>query len=189
MKCVFKAGNWSMNGLTHAFSVRFDAMPALTQQDEYLENLPSSASNDGYAYVSLVTKDKVHPNVKISTRCSFLDRAAPLVVLPKNLVEKDGRAYYSDCLEVVIWKNGINVWKLWEAEDGTVKYHILMCLEKDLEPDVIHDLSVEIQQEYFVITVDGFRVSLRCEEIYDSFHLGITGCEGPCKFYSMEIEE
>lgn len=189
MKYVFQAGNWSMDDLTNAFSVRFHDMPALAQQDGYLENLPTAASADGYAYAALVTKEKLSPNVKISTRCAFLDLAAPLVVLPKNLVEKDGLAFYADCIEIVIWKNGINVWKLWAVEDGTVKYHKLMGLETALAPEVIHELSVEVQAEYLVITLDDLRVDLRCEEIYDSFHLGIAGCEGPCKFYSMEIEE
>ena len=189
MKYEFKKGGWSMDGLTHAFSIRFDPnMPEFQQQEDYIENIPYEKMRDGYAYVSLMTKEKVMPNVKISTRCVFEELAAPLFVLPKELIEKDGRLYYGDYLEVVLWKNGINVWNLWTAEDGEVKIRNLLRMSLPVTTGEIHDFAVEIQKDRFVVTLDDHKVELYCDEIYDSFHLGITGCEGPCRFYDMEIE-
>ena len=176
-----------MDGLTHAWSIRFPPMPEFHQQDDYIENLPAPASRDGYSYVSLLTTDKLTPNVKLTTRCSFEGKGAPLVVLPKSLIEKDGRLYYGDYLEVVLWKNGINVWNLWMEADGTVTVRNLLRLEQPVQPGVIHSLSVEIQKDRFVIFLDGNKAELYCGEIYDCFHLGITGCEGPCRFYDMSI--
>ena len=190
MKYEFKKDGWSMDGLTYAFSIRFDPnMPEFQQQEDYIENIPYEKMRDGYAYVSLVTKEKVTPNVKISTRCAFEDLAAPLFVLPKELIEKDGRLFYGDYLEVVLWKNGINVWNLWTAEDGEVKIRNLLRMSLPVTTGEIHDFAVEIKADRFVVTMDGHKVELYCDEIYDSFHLGFTGCEGPCRFYDMVIEK
>lgn len=189
MKCDFKKDSWSMEGLTHALSVRFDPMPEFMQMEDHIANAPCDVLDDGYAYVSLVTKEKLSPNVKISTRCAFDDLAAPLFVLPKELIEKDGRLYYGDYLEAVLWTHGINVWKLWTGEDGEVKIRNLLRLELPVETGKIHDFALEVQKDRFVVTLDDYKISLYCDDIYDSFHLGITGCEGPCRFYDMEIEK
>ena len=188
MKCNFKKGGWSMDGLVWAGSARFPAMPDMEQREDHIANVPTALSRDGYAYVSLVTKEKVRPGVKLSSHCAFDDLAAPLFVLPKELYEKDGNLFYSDYLEVVLWTNGINIWNLWADESGEVKIRNLLRLEMPVEKSVPHDLSVEIEKDRFNVTLDGKKVSLYCDEIYDSFHLGITGCEGPCRFYDMAIE-
>lgn len=188
MKYVFKKNGWFMDGLTCAYSIRFAPMPEFSQREEYIENVPTPVSRDGYAYVSLVTKEKMMPNVKISTRCAFEEKAAPLFVLAKNLIEKDGRLYYGDYLEVVLYENGINVWSLWMEENGEVKIRNLLRLCLPVKTGEIHDFSLEIQKDRFVVTIDDQKMDLYCGEIYDSFHLGITGCEGPCRFYDMEIE-
>ena len=121
MNITFQKDGWSMDGLVWAGSARFAPMPPMEQREDFIENIPCEASNDGYAYISLVTEEKVQPGVKLTTRCAFEDRAAPLVVLPQKLVEKDGSLFYSDYLEVVLWVNGINVWNLWADETGKVQ--------------------------------------------------------------------
>ena len=63
MKYDFKKDAWSMEGLTHAFSIRFDPMPDFVQQGDHIANATTPASRDGYAYVSLVTKEKLTPKV------------------------------------------------------------------------------------------------------------------------------
>ena len=189
MKKEFKKDAWSMDGLIYAGSARFPAMPEMEQKEDHIANVKTELSRDGYAYVSIVTKEKVQPGVKISSRCAFDDLAAPLFVLPRELEEKDGYLYYSDYLEVVLWTNGVNVWKLWKDETGEVKIRNLLRLKKPLQTGVIHDVSVEVQKDRFVVQVDDLSVDLYCDEIYEQFHLGITGCEGPCRFYDMEIEK
>ena len=188
MQCVFKKNQWTMDGLTWAGSARFSAMPEMEQREDHIANIPTPDSADGYAYISLLTKEKFHPGVKLSSRCAFEDLAAPLFVLPKELHEKDGKLYYSDYLEVVLWTNGINIWNLWKDETGEVKIRNLLRLQIPVEKSVTHDFSVEILNDRFQVTLDDKKVSIYCDEIYDSFHLGITGCEGPCRFYDMSIE-
>ncbi len=177
-----------MDGLTHAYSTRFEPMPGFSQAKDCIENVPTTVNVEGgYAYVSLVTKEKLTPGVKLSARCSFENAAAPLFVLAKDLTEKDGLLYYGDYLEAVIWKNGINAWNLWTDETDTVQIRNLMELKMPVEQGSIHEFSLEIHKDRFVIGLDGLKVSLYCGDIYDNFHLGITGCEGLCRFYDMEI--
>ena len=189
MRVEFKKDGWSTQEITYAGSVRFGQMPELAQEEDHIANVTSDAAKDGYAYISLVTKEKVRPGVKLSTRCAFDELAAPLIVLPKELIEKDGKQYYADYLEVVLWVNGINVWNLWTDETGETKIRNLLRLKQPVEPGVVHDFAVEITEDRFNVSLDGNQVSLYCGDIYDSFHLGITACEGPCRFYDMEITE
>ena len=191
MKYVFKKDGWSMDGLTYAYSIRFAPMPEFNQQEDYIENIPAPQSRDGYSYVSLVSEEKLRPNAKISTHCAFSlnkGKAAPLFILSKELMEKDGSFYYGDYLEVVLHANGINVWTLW-MEDGDVKIRNLLRVRMPVATDEIHDFALEVQKDRFVINMDGHVVELYCDEIFDSFHLGITGCEGHCRFYDLEIEQ
>ena len=37
--------------------------------------------------------------------------------------------------------------------------------------------------------LDDLSFNLYCDKIYESFHLGFTGCEGPCRFYDLQIEK
>lgn len=188
MNVLFKKNEWTMDGLTWAGSARFSAMPDMEQREDYIENVSTDLTVHGYAYVSLVTKEKLQPGVKLASRCAFEDLGAPLFVLPREMYEKDGYLFYSDCLEVVVWTHGINIWKLWKDEAGVLRVRNLLRLEIPLEKSVTHDFSVEVEKDRFNVTLDDKKVSIYCDEIYDSFHLGITGCEGPCRFYDMSIE-
>ena len=114
MKCLFQPGCWSMEGLTHAYSVRFPVMPEFAQREDYIENVQTPVSRDGYAYVSLLTKEKLHPGVKLSTRCAFEGTAAPLVVLAKALEEKEGKydpAKHATRLSVILdrWEELVSI--------------------------------------------------------------------------------
>ena len=53
----------------------------------------------------------------------------------------------------------------------------------------IHTLSAELKENYMVIELDGVKTTLRTEDLFPSFYLGITGCEGCCRFYDMKIED
>ena len=189
MRYDFSKGNWTMEGLTKAYSCRFEQDSEFIQGEEYIENPYDPEMRDGYSYISLVTKEKLKPGVKLTTRFSFFGLAAPLVVLVKELFDKNGLPSYGDYQEVVVWKNGLNVWNLWLREDKTVEYHKLLGIDASLEEGVVHTLTVEVEEEGFWITMDSQKLYIRDEHIYPEFHFGITGCEGVCRFYDMEITQ
>ena len=189
MHLIFQKDNWSMDDLVYTGSSRFASMPEFCQQPDYIENVPTPVSRDGYAYTTLITKEKLQPGVTIRTHCAFEQEAAPLFVMAKELEEKDGKLFYSDYLEVVVWKNGINVWELWQGEDGIVQIRNLLRLKTPLQTGQVHDFAVCVEKDKFQVQMDDLSFDLYCNKIYDAFHLGFTGCEGPCRFYDLQIEK
>ena len=95
---------------------------------------------------------------------------------------------YGNYFEVVLYKSGLNVWRLWRGADGKVTWHNRLGVAFPVEENAVHTLSTEVKENYLDITLDQMRVSLRAEDLFPAFHLGITGCEGPCLFYDMAIE-
>ena len=189
MKCNFAKDQWSMDGLLLAYSARFDQNSQFIQREDCIENPADPDMTCGYSYISLVTQEKMKPGTRIVTHCSFEGLAAPLMVVVKDLFEKKGLPTYSDYQEVVLWKNGMNVWNLWSQEDGSVVYHKLVGVDAQLEEKKIYELIVDVLAEGFQIQLDGQSIYVRDEHIYPEFHIGITGCEGICKFYDMEITQ
>lgn len=188
MKYQFQKGGWSEETLTHAYSYRFAETPAFVQGDTWIENPPGTVDGSGYSYISLVSREKFRPGARITAHVAFEELAAPLLVLAKELEEADGVLRYGDYLEVVIWKNGLNVWDLWRQEDGSVKWVKLLGLTMPLETGKIHELKLRTTEGRFEIELNGMPISLQVKQLYSSFHLGVTGCEGPCRIYDMEIE-
>ena len=189
MRYDFSKGNWSMEGLNYVYSSRFTQNSRFIQREDCIENPEDPAMDDGYSYITLATDKKLKPGVRLTTHCSFQGLAAPLVVLVKDLFEKDGLPSYGDYQEVVLFKNGLNVWNLWLREDGMVEYHKLLGIRAPLEEETIHTLTVDVLEQGFDITLDGKKLYVRDEHIYPEFYLGISGCEGVCRFYDMEIKE
>jgi len=188
MKYIFQRGAWSDETLTHAYSWRFAETPAFLQENGYIANPRGTVDNTGYSYISLMSREKYEPGAEITVHVAFEELAAPLLVLAKELDETDGVLRYGDYLEVVIWKNGLNVWDLWRQPDGTVKWVKLLGLTMPLETGKIHELKLRTSAERFEITLNGMPISLQVKQLYSSFHMGVTGCEGPCRIYDMEIE-
>ncbi len=189
MKYEFRQGAWSEEALTHAYCKRFDATPTFLQGDGYISNPKAEVDSTGYSYISLVSREKYTPGATITAHMSFEELAAPLLVLAKDLEEIDGVYRYGNYLEVVLWKNGLNVWDLWQEPDGTIKWVKLLGLTMPLETGKIHELTLRTTEDRFEITLNGMPISLQVKQIFSSFHMGVTGCEGPCRIYDMEITE
>ena len=191
MNINFSKGAWTTDELTYAYTYRFDDTNEFRQNEDSIENKENpNCPADGYDYLSLVTTEKFPLGTKLSTRCSFSGKAAPLLIIADKLdLCGDGHMRYGNYLEVVVWKNGVNVWRLWRKEDGTVTWHKRLGMEFPVSENEIHTLSAELKEDYIVIELDGVKTTLRTEDLFHEFHLGITGCEGPCRFYAMTVEK
>lgn len=187
MKYTFAKDAWTMDGLVNAYSARFHQKSVFLQRDTYIENPKDPNMSDGYSYITLMTREKFTPGVRLTFRCDFEGLAAPLMVITPEMFEEDGMMKYANYQEVVLWKNGLNVWNLWQQEDGSIVYHKRLGIEESLPENVIHTVTVDVLAEGFRITLNGHSFFLRADYGYESFHMGITGCEGVCRFYDMEI--
>lgn len=189
MKFIFSKGAWDPKDLICAYSRRFPRDTVFTQREDCIENPPDPTMRDGYSYISLFSPKKYSGNVTLKTRCSFEGLAAPLVVLAGELYEENGFLVYGDYHEVVLWTHGLNVWDLWTEPDGEVKYNKLLGIQSAVTQGQIHELEVTVTPKYLTVRVDHQVVTLRVENLRKEFYLGITGCEGVCRFYDLEIEE
>lgn len=195
MHLSFAKDRWSTGEFTYAYSRRFEETPVFTQRDEYVESLADPAAVYGYENISFVTAEKVPVGTKITTRCAFFGDGAPLILLAKDLVS-DSRSVlrYGDYFEVVLYKNGINVWRLRQdpagkPENGYVVWHKRLGAEFPVEEGVPHELVVQTAENTLKITVDGSHsLTLRTEDLFPAFHAGIDACEGINRFWSLDVE-
>lgn len=187
MKITFTE-NWeNQDLLTYAYSYRFEETPVFVQKNDCIENSKNPGAVYGYDNISLLTKEKYGLGTKLSTRCAFEDLGAPLLVITdKVTTDSRGVARYGDYLEVVLWKNGVNVWRMW-MEDGVVTWKQLMGVEFSVSENEIHTISVTIEKDTLHIRADDKMMQLYIDDMYESYHLGINACEGINRFYDLEI--
>lgn len=195
MQISFAGSGWETENVTYAYSRRFEETPVFAQRDGYVESLANPDAVYGFDNISLLTREKVSVGAKITTRCAFFGDGAPLILLARDIApDKRGVMRYRDYFEVVLYKNGINVWRLWQdpagkPENGQIVWHKRLGAEFPVAEGVPHDLTVETAEHQLVITVDGtHRLTLRTEDLFPAFHAGIDACEGVNRFWSLSVE-
>ena len=188
MNIIFEKDLWTNENLSYAYSYRFEETPVFIQKDHCIENSKNPDAVYGFDNISLLTKNTFGPGTKISTRCAFEDLGAPLIVIADKL-ETDARGVvrYGDYLEVVLWKNGVNVWQMW-MEHEEVTWKQLMGVDFPVTEHDIHTLSVFIEKDTLHIEADDKKMLLHIDNLYPSFHLGINACEGINRFYDLKIQ-
>ncbi|MBQ8576728.1 MAG: hypothetical protein IJ449_01990 [Clostridia bacterium] len=187
MKLNFAKGAWQTGNAVYAYSYRFDGTPEFIQNDDCVENRENSAAMYDWDNVSLLSRAPYTAGAKITAECAFSGAAAPLIVIADKLYEENGALKYGDYIEVVLWKNGVNVWRMKMDEEKTVTWKKLLGITLPYAEDVRHTLSVSVNKEHLEIEADALSVTLDVQDLYETFHLGIDACEGLCRFYSMEI--
>jgi len=189
MKLNFAKGQWNQEEVTYAYSFRFKETPVFVQEDDCIANRKDESFSQGYDNVSLMSKKAYAPGAKISAECLFESFGAPLFVIADALHPcEDGCLRYGDYMEVVLYEKGINVWRMWR-KDGKVSWVKLLGAEFPVEANEKHEFSTLVTETGLVIEAKGQKLTLRIDDMYPSFHLGINACEGINKFYHMEIEE
>ena len=185
----FKSNAWDESEVTHAYTYRFPFVNRFIQNEDCIENGKNPEMSDGFDYLSIMTREKYPLGTTITTECTFSGSAAPLIIMSDALDLCDDGVYrYGNYFEVVLYKNGINVWRLWKEENGKVKWHKRLGAKFSVEENKKHTISVKFEENYITVDFNGASYTLRAEDLFPSFHLGITGCEGVCRFYNMSIE-
>ena len=189
MNIRFSRDAWSQDDLAYAYSYRFTDRPVFTQFDDHIENKADPDGPGGYEYISVLTPKKYGTGTTVSTRVSFEGDGAPLIVLADNLYpDPDGTLRFGDYLEIVLYKNGINVWRMW-YRDGKVSWKKLMGVQYPVTAGEMHTLTVTAGAEGLTIAADDRTMSVWIPDMYPTFHAGINACEGINRFYEMEILE
>lgn len=189
MNITFANNTWNLDHLTYAYSYRFEETPAFIQKEDCIENKQNPDAVYGFDNISLLTKVSFSDSVRLRTRCAFEDLGAPLLVIADKLeTDQRGIQRYGDYLEVVLWKNGVNVWRMF-YDGNEVTWKQLMGVEFPVSEHEIHTLSVTIEKDTLHIQADDRTMQLYIDHMYDSYHLGINACEGINRFYDLEIQK
>ena len=187
-KVNFGTENWKEE-LIQAYSFRFTETPDFTQAEDHITTAVNPFHREGYDNISLLSPETYRIGVKAKLRCAFEGVGCPEIIL----VEKpetcdDGAVRYGACFEIVLWKNGVNVWRHYMDEaDHRCWWHKRLGLTMPVAENEIHELEVEVIENYIVFSVDGISVRVRTEDIPEVFYVGLTACEGIARVYSLEI--
>ncbi len=79
----------------------------------------------------------------------------------------------------------------WNTDDFMYVYSPICKAYKEfkVDDDSIIDLAVEFKHKAIVVAINGVTAEVANDDIPDSFHVGITACEGVNKFYDLVIED
>ena len=185
MTINFARNAWSSDDLIYAYSYRFDDRPVFTQFDDHIENKADPNGPAVYEYISILTPETYGTGTSVTTHVSFEGDGAPLIVLADKLYrDPDGFLRFGDYLEVVLYKNGINVWRMW-YRNGKVTWKKLMGVQFPVTTGELHTLSVTAGADELRIAADDRTMSVYIPDMYKTFHAGINACEGINRFYDM----
>ena len=189
MKIDFSRGAWNTDEVTYAYTYRFPGTPEFHQTNDCVENRRDDTCKFGcdWENISLLTRSTYTAGTRIAVRCAFFDLGAPLITIADRIYDENGENKYGDYIEVVLYKNGVNVWRMQMDENKKVTWKKMLGVEFPVSEGDIHTLAVDMTKDGLRIEADEHRMFWRCEGLYESFHLGIDACEGLNRFYSMEI--
>jgi len=192
MHINFASPGWE-TALPYAYSWRSDDVTHFDQHADHIANRANPALDYGWESTSLLSAEAYAPGVTLTTRCAFEGLGAPLITIAKAIDTDDrGVRRYGEYMEIVLYKNGVNVWRMWRdasvAKNGGVWWKKLMGVEFPVTEGDAHTLSVKVLADSLNIDADGHRMSVFIPDMYPSFHVGIDACEGLNRFWSFSCE-
>lgn len=146
---------------------------------------------DEFAYISMLTKEKYSVGTKVTLHCSFDKMGAPLVAFTDDINEGGEHTIYGRHFEVVAYNDGCNVWEIRPSLE-TKEWPIDPTLIAEPKFPIADGEPVEIIVEFgdgeITETVNGHTETVTIPDMPDTFHVGITACEGINHFYDFTIE-
>ena len=175
----------------YAYSPHARSVSKFQMNDGYVANYVGGKPED-FSYTSIITKEKHGEGCRVATRCSFGKFGAPLIVFAEKLCEgRNDMKLYDLHFEVVAYEGGFNVWHVlpnYENAVRPIKSTKIAFEEFEILPDEMIDIEVRFGKKKIEISINGHTATVENEGFPETFHVGITGCEGPNKFYELEIE-
>ena len=188
MKVNFGKGTSWRDAFLVANCYRWDCVPAFVEEEDHIVNRRSDDIATGFENASLVFKEPFTGDTHISVDCAFDAWGAPLIVLADALeTDEKGRYRYREYYEVVLYEEGINVWRLTTDQQNTVSWKKLMSVDFPVTACDIHTLTVDIVGESLEIAACGHKMSVLLPDLASRYYIGIDACENINRFYAMEV--
>ncbi len=196
----FSEGRWNHADFWEVMSPRWEDHGSWIQRPDHIANLaigkkdPRGRMHYGPdAYIGLVWTNRVEVPVEFSAAMSFGEHGAPLLVIAPELAEaKDGKKVFREHWEIVLYEKGVNVWHH-EFKDGKPSWHLTAYLDAHFVSEKRYTLTVRLTRRHgrtlFTAICDGHEFGYIEPNLPDRFHVGLTGCEGPCRFYDFSVNK
>jgi len=180
--------NWRKE-LTQAYTFRYREIPDFTQCEDHITTAVNPNHKEGYDNISLLFPETYTAGVKAKLRCSFDDLGCPEIILVEKPEKcEDGAVRYGACFEIVLYKNGVNIWRHYMDEpDHKCYWHKRIGLKMPVTEKDIHE--VEVVENYITFSVDGVSLQVRTEDLFKEFYVGATACEGIVRLYDIQVEQ
>ncbi|MBR2926914.1 MAG: hypothetical protein IKC31_05000 [Clostridia bacterium] len=176
--------------LTQAYSFRFTETPDFKQKSDHIAIGANSDHREGFDNITLLTKEVYSAGAKATLHCQFEDLGCPEIIIAKQPeLCSDGAVRYGECFEVVLWKNGVNVWRHFYDKENGCSWHKRLGLRMPVEEHKMHELTMTITEGHIIFTIDGVRALLRVEDLFERFYFGVSACEGIVRLYDFCIED
>ena len=186
---LFGNGQWNGDELLTCYTFRYQEAPAFAQREDHIGNAVNPEHKEGFDNISLVTKERYTAGVKASLRCAFEGLGCPEIILVPEVENcPDGAARYGACFEIVLYKNGVNIWRHYMDEEHHCSWHKRLGVQIPVAESEQHTLCAEVKENGLEFSVDGWKTFLRVDDVPEHFHIGMTMCEGLVRLYEWNVE-
>ena len=186
---TFNSRKWKEE-LTEAYSFRFTETPHFKEHDDHIANSVNEEHREGFDNISLISKSTYKLGTKASLKCSFEGLGCPEIILVKKPeVCDDGVTRYGECVEIVLWRGGINVWRHYMTDDHKCSWNNISRFKTPISEGEIHELSVKVEDKYVYFSAGGVSGNVRIDDLFDEFYIGVTVCEGIARLYEFTAED
>ena len=97
-----------------------------------------------------------------------------------------GQREFRDHFEVVIFNEGVNIWR-YSVADGKLVIRKAAFASFRLEKNVKYLLKVNKTDKTLTVSIAGHSFGYFDDALPDAYYVGITGCEGLNRFYDFAV--
>ena len=178
------------DGFFYCYSLQSKSEGVFIREEDCIRNEYKENIRD-YEYTTAMLKERITVGDSVTVECSFEKRGAPLLVISDEIFMRGKTPYYGTHFEAVAFEEGLNVWYNRPSPDGSTKPLITEKLHHESIPTPNHSrviLTIELGESSIKCVMNGVEVIVSHPDIPRTCYLGITGCEGINRFYSLRRE-
>lgn len=200
-ECEFKPGKWNKSDFIQVKSSRWPNINGFRQEANHIVNIcPADATEKemlskraAETYAAMIYKNPVRGSSKIKCEMSFDYRMAPSIVIAEKVGASDkGFPEFRTHYEVVLYDQGLNIWRHWFV-NGKQVWRKIGSMKAKFLPKVKYEMEVEIKftrrGPVITVEVDDREFSIMDDLMFKEYYVGIVAAEGVNRFYDFEIEK
>lgn len=203
----FSDGKWNRGEFLEVRNDEWDRGAPVVQMPDCIMNANDPAWSDedlfrhhqADVFSSLVLTNRFRGDISFSSRMSFDHRMAPALVVAGDLAaDSQGRIAFRDLYEIVLYDEGINVWRHRRPKAGKAEIEKVAYTKHAFKRRTQYELGVVVRRRRVSggrlttdvrVSADGVTVGFCDDTVPEAFHVGLIGSEGRCRFYDFKVDD